>query len=259
MNEDSVHPFEVFYDPDTEGYYIFAPTGCVLVGGVAATIANQDSNQNVPLTALSGDFPTALYAHVTESTSGGATVNTVTFDGNATLSGAKYDFKVCSFGADENDGDQYDLCTSVVNLGGEGGSPAPSVDMGCWKIITAERPAEGGGTEQFRTFANRYFNIGEVTRHMTEYADGGDEMDLETLFAYGRFICLKVPAVPGLYDGGAPAQPAVVAFGSFGAMVTAQENTDWVTRPLYLFNSAGGVEIDFRATMPALQMTEVIL
>ena len=38
MTDESVHPFEVFYDHETEKYYIFAPAGCVLVNGAEVEI-----------------------------------------------------------------------------------------------------------------------------------------------------------------------------------------------------------------------------
>lgn len=119
--KDDIHPFEVFYDADK--YYIFAPDGCVLVGGVAAEIVDA-SNGNVELDLDPEDLPDYLYAHVTEDSSatGGYKVE---FDGEATKTGAEWNFRVVRFGASENDGNQYDIATSVVNLGG-GSTPTPS-------------------------------------------------------------------------------------------------------------------------------------
>ena len=116
------HPFHVFFDGDEEKYCIFAPAGCVLVGGNAVEIADVDSNGNVELDLDPEDMPDALYAHVTKDTSatGGYSV---TFDGNATLSGAAWDFIVTRFGAADFDGNQYDVATSLVSIGGAGGVP----------------------------------------------------------------------------------------------------------------------------------------
>ena len=110
------HPFHVFFDGDEEKYYIFAPAGCVLVAGVAVEIADAQ-NGNVELDLDPDDLPDALYAHVTKdaNATGGYSV---TFDGNATDSGAEWSFMVTRFGAAENDGNQYDVAVSAVNLGG---------------------------------------------------------------------------------------------------------------------------------------------
>lgn len=108
-------PFNVFWDADSAKYFIFAPPGCVLVGGVAVEIAGADSDLNVEL-PFQNDLPQKLYAHVTadEEATGGYKVE---FDGNPTKQNATYDFCVASFGTVENDGGQYDMCTSVVSLG----------------------------------------------------------------------------------------------------------------------------------------------
>ena len=108
-------PFNVFWDADSAKYFIFAPPGCVLVGGVAVEIAGAGSDLNVEL-PFQNDLPSKLYAHVTadEEATGGYKVE---FDGNPTKQNAAYDFCVASFGAVENDGGQYDVCTSVVSLG----------------------------------------------------------------------------------------------------------------------------------------------
>lgn len=116
MTDESVHPFEVFYDHETEKYYIFAPAGCVLVNGAEVEIVDA-SYGNVELDLDIDDLPDSVYAHVTKDSNatGGYKVE---FDGNATKSGAKWNFRVMRFGAAENDGNQYDVATSVVNLGG---------------------------------------------------------------------------------------------------------------------------------------------
>ena len=117
------HPFGVAYDPDEEEYYVFAPPGCVLVDGAAVEIKDADSTDHtVTLDLDPEDLPDYLWAHVTKNSSatGGYEVE---FDGNATKAGARWNFRVTRFGAAENDGDQYDLCASVVCLGG--GTPPP--------------------------------------------------------------------------------------------------------------------------------------
>ena len=120
MTDDTriARPFEVAYDTEREEYYIFAPTGCVLVDGKAAEIADADSYGNVVLD-IGGSMPDALYAHVTQSedaTNG----YKVEFDGKETKSGAKWNFKVTNFGEEENDGGQYDLATGIVSLSASG-------------------------------------------------------------------------------------------------------------------------------------------
>lgn len=109
------HPFEVFFDEESEKYYIFAPDGCILVDGKEIAIYGA-SNGNVEL-SLGSSMPDCLYAHVTAdaNSTGGYKAE---FDGNATKSGAKWNFRVTRFGAAENDGNQYDIATGAINLGG---------------------------------------------------------------------------------------------------------------------------------------------
>lgn len=111
-------PFEVDYDPEDGEYYIFAPPGCVLVDGHEVEIADVDTESHtVSLDCLDpDDMPDALYAHVTQdaSSTGGYKVE---FDDEDTKEGALFNFRVCRFGSSENDGDQYDICTSCVMLG----------------------------------------------------------------------------------------------------------------------------------------------
>ena len=116
-----VHPFEVFFEDGK--YYIFAPEGCVLVAGKVVEIADAE-NGNVELDLDIDDLPECLYAHVTADSdaTGGYKVE---FDGEDEKEGAKWSFRVMSFGSAENDGDQYDIATSVVCLGGGGGHPGP--------------------------------------------------------------------------------------------------------------------------------------
>lgn len=111
---DNIHPFEVIYDPDEQEYCIFAPEGCVLVNGVAVQIVDAEDG-NVVLDLDPESLPDCLYAHVTEDSSatGGYKVE---FDGESTKSGAKWNFRVARFGVGENDGNQYDIATSVVSL-----------------------------------------------------------------------------------------------------------------------------------------------
>ena len=109
------HPFQVEYDAEEEECFIFAPPGCVLVDGKAVEIADVDSAHNVALDLDPDDLPDTLWAHVTEDSTatGGYKVE---FDGNETKTGSEWDFCVARFGAAENDGDQYDVCSSVVSL-----------------------------------------------------------------------------------------------------------------------------------------------
>ena len=104
-------PFTVGYDAETEEYYIFAPEGCVLVNGMAAAINGADASGNV----IIGEPADYLWAHVKKATSGEG--YEVFFDGSDTMANSKWDFRVARFGEEDNDGNQYDLATGVVNLG----------------------------------------------------------------------------------------------------------------------------------------------
>ena len=37
MTDETPHPFEIFWNPEEESYFMFCPEGCVLVGGKAVT------------------------------------------------------------------------------------------------------------------------------------------------------------------------------------------------------------------------------
>lgn len=114
-------PFFVGYDTDSEGYYIFAPEGCVLINGEDAVIDNASSD-NVALDIDPDDLPDYIYLHVSEKSDGKWHA---TFDGEDELEGAKYNVKVVRFGRSENDGDSYDILTSAVSLGESGVTGKP--------------------------------------------------------------------------------------------------------------------------------------
>lgn len=136
-------PFTVGYDTDAEEYYIFAPEGCVLVDGKAATINGVDSSGNVTLDF--GQPPNYLWAHVKKASSGDG--YEVFFDGEQTKAGAKWNFRVARFSEEENDGDQYDIATSVVSLSSpnEVNVDDKSID---WRIDAAEGTVGGGADEE---------------------------------------------------------------------------------------------------------------
>ena len=127
--DSDIHPFEVFWDDESEEYYIFAPDGCVLVGGKAVTIKDS-SDGNVKLESLG----TELYGHVVKNSSSGALE--VTFSGCAKAEGSKYNFRVASYGSADNDGEQYEIATSVVSFS-EGASPSVFEFDGATKTVAA--------------------------------------------------------------------------------------------------------------------------
>lgn len=131
-------PFTVGYDTDAEKYYIFAPEGCVLVDGKAATINGVDSSGNVTLDF--GQPPNYLWAHVKKASSGDG--YEVFFDGEQTMAGAKWDFRVARFGETDDDGNQYDIATGVVNLGS---SSEVNVDEKSIDWTVEEHEGEGNG------------------------------------------------------------------------------------------------------------------
>lgn len=118
------HLFEVFYDTETEKYYIYAPKGCVLVDGEEVNIDSVDEYGNVELAV--SELPSTIYGHVVteeeevEGTEGQTSSSTkVYFDGEDTKDGSRYDFKVASFGDDlSGSTNRHRFCTSAVSLGG---------------------------------------------------------------------------------------------------------------------------------------------
>ena len=144
---------------------------------------------------------------------------------------------------------------------------SPSNDLGCFRLVMKskdESRPDGDVKVTYLTVENRYFSIGEVSRHMDE----GQEINLYDYINQGTlptgleytdadrpFICLKVGANIG-YDGHFP-EPEIVAYKDFDEVTAAQRDTNFVIRPLYKLTHAGAVAVDFR-TMPNVQMVEVI-
>ena len=235
-----MHPFKVFWDVESQKHYIFAPPGCVLVGGVAVEIEDGDSDHNVALSFQNNTLPAKLYAHVTadaEATGG----YKVEFDGNATKEGAEYDFCVTSFGEAENDGGQYDMCTSVISLHGGGGRAVPGA--GCYTIVDVEETVDGE-TVTRKYLANQYYLDGNVAKS-TNFTD-----PLDPATQYGKFIALRVPM-------GTSGSPSIQTYATYAAMNTASLNAAYVTLPLYHLDANGDVICDFR-NAPRVQAVEVL-
>ncbi len=143
----------------------------------------------------------------------------------------------------------------------------PSNDLGCFRLVMKskdESRPDGDVKVTYLTVENRYFSIGEVSRHMDEGQEinlydyinqGALPTGLEYTDADRPFICLKVGANIG-YDGHFP-EPEIVAYKDFDEVTAAQRDTNFVIRPLYKLTHAGAVAVDFR-TMPHVQMVEVI-
>lgn len=146
-------------------------------------------------------------------------------------------------------------------------SSNPSNDLGCFRLVMKskdESRPDGDVKVTYLTVENRYFSIGEVSRHMDEGQEinlydyinqGALPTGLEYTDADRPFICLKVGANIG-YDGHFP-EPEIVAYKDFDEVTAAQRDTNFVIRPLYKLTHAGAVAVDFR-TMPHVQMVEVI-
>lgn len=126
-------PFTIFYDPDREPfytangkYYIFAPSGCVMVNNRPAAFLNWDqTTQNVELDIAPGTTPYAVYAHVYEYHNPNTDFDyEVEFNNQPssiayTRSAATVPVGVVCvavLGQGYNDGNHYDICTSAINL-----------------------------------------------------------------------------------------------------------------------------------------------
>lgn len=248
-----MHPFEVFYHGGH--YYIFAPDGCVLVNGVAAEMKDAE-NGNVQLSF--SEVPESLYAHVSpkedgsssspssgESPSSGGSPSSsssdesdvsyeVTFDGNATKEGAVWNIRVTSFGQEYNDGEQYDIVTSAINLGGS----ATGGFVGDGVFVPLE-DADGKVT----SFAYRYYQIGGYT---FEASDRTPAKTGTTL------VALQLNATSWSSSTGPGG--SLVEYASVSALQTAQSDPQYYRIPLYLITD-GSVTVDFRR-MPFTGMIE---
>lgn len=225
----AMRPFQVFWDGDSQGHCIFAPDGCVLVDGTAAAIAGSEDG-NVAL----GELGEALYAHVSGDAAGGYTVE---FDGEASKSGAKYSFKVASFGSEDDDGRQYDLATSVVSLGGSATATAVT-GGGCYEVVKDDATGD-------MNFANCYFTFGERLKT----GPGGTAGEIAGYL--GKIAALKIAA-----GGSSAGTASLVGYADVAALQAAQEDEDFVIKPLYSFSAEGEIVCDFR-NAPAAQVVEL--
>lgn len=183
--------------------------------------------------------------------------------------------------------DVTDACNAIRNAGmpgmlarhgagAFGNTPLPgnkrdrryqAKDLGCFRLVMKskdESRQDGDVKVTYLSVENRYFSIGEISRHMDEgpeinlydYINQGTlPAGLEYTDADRPFICLKVGANIG-GDGSIP-EPEIVAFKDFDEVTAAQLDTNFVVRPLYKLTHAGAVAVDFR-TMPHVQTVEVI-
>lgn len=237
-------PFEVDYDPESEEYCIFAPPGCVLVDGREVEIADADTRSNtVALDCLDpDDMPDALYAHVTqdESSTGGYKVE---FDDEETKDGALFNFRVCRFGSSENDGNQYDICTSCVTLGG--GIAGEALTNGCFALIVETEDPEGENEEPVRTahFANRYYNYGNLTLTCSD----------RTLYEGDVIVALKITTTA--YQQTPTA--SIEVYEDFPSLQADQHDLGYVVIPLYTLDVDFSILCDFRV-LPIAPVGEVL-
>lgn len=238
-------PFAVGYDPDDEEYYIFAPPGCVLVDGHEVEIADVDTtNHTVSLDCLDpNDMPDALYAHVTQdaSSTGGYKVE---FDDEETKEGALFNFRVCRFGSSENDGNQYDICTSCVTLG-VGALPGP------FEPVYGENGVEG--------FGKGYVQVGGFT--VISNPSGGHENPA----TYGQKIVavkISVPTSSSSSGGSSGISIELVAYNDEAALMSAQQSLDYVIYPIYVLawdeDEHSSITMDLRR-MPTTGALETFL
>lgn len=238
-------PFTVGYDHEADEYYIFAPPGCVLVDGHEIEIADADTtNHTVSLDCLDpNDMPDALYAHVTQdaSSTGGYKVE---FDDEETKEGALFNFRVCRFGSSENDGNQYDICTSCVTLG-VGALPGP------FEPVYGENGVEG--------FGKGYVQVGGFT--VISNPSGGHENPA----TYGQKIVavkITVPTSSSASGGSSGISVEIVAYNDEAALMSAQQSLDYVIYPIYVLawdeNEHSSITIDLRR-MPTTGALETFL
>lgn len=249
-------PFEMFYAD--EKHYIFAPVGCVLVNGIAADIPDADEYGNVELD-LSGasDY---LYAHVIrrsnsssegeeDESAGGdtegsddsgesASLYEVYFDAAATKANAIWDIRVLRFGQEDNDGNQYDILTSTINLGGDGSA---AVDLaGCFA------PSFYTDSQQVEKLVNCYYQCGGRTFSMPDVRmDSLDNDGTPT-----GVLALKVAATTPPPSG----VPAVALYADLAAVQAAQNDISIMVCPLYVMN--GGIIVADLRRMPTFAMWE---
>ena len=122
-----MHPFEIFFDKDSQKYYMFLPDGSVMVDGINCECDERGDDLNVALDLDPENLPEKLYGHVTVEDRkvkfDGKEPEDVEYDGSDSDDKIKrFDFVVCSFGKEENDGLQYDVCTSAINFSTSGQS-----------------------------------------------------------------------------------------------------------------------------------------
>lgn len=230
---DMPRPFAVEYDPDAETYYVFAPEGCVLVDGVAAQIEGAE-NGNVALDLDAEDLPDYLYAHVAKGSDGRWNV---TFDGEGEKEGAKWNVRVTRFGGAENNGDQYDLATSVVCLGGSGGASVP----GNFEPVFAD----DNGTVKLDDVGEGYWPFGRIFYRVVT-------VDPSAKIASG-LIYMEVTHPT---TGGGPSA-TIKGVGAEGTLPAFDDTSDKTKSMIPLYRIGGGrIEVDFRSCM-SLTMREL--
>ena len=149
MTDETPHPFEIFWDPEEESYFMFCPEGCVLVGGKAAT-NDEIENGNLRLD-FGASAPDKVYLHVSkkEAEEGEEEPSDeweFSVDGSPTKTGASYNVLVARFGESENDGNSYDVVCSAISLGGTP-TPTPTPTPISWDV--RENPDNPGSYQVF--------------------------------------------------------------------------------------------------------------
>lgn len=143
------HPFEVFYDEESEKYMMFLPDGSVMVDGLPCKCKNRDDGDlNVRLVIDPESPPEMIYGHVDVDLSADPeddTFGKVEFDGENKPEGREeepnhlyFDFPVCRFGKNENDGFQYDVLTSSINFGTGRGSGVRGIFEPVFSVVTSD-------------------------------------------------------------------------------------------------------------------------
>lgn len=238
-------PFEVDYDPEDGEYYIFAPPGCVLVDGHEVEIADADTtNHTVALDCLDpDDMPDALYAHVTQdaSSTGGYKVE---FDDEEAKEGALFNFRVCRFGAAENDGDQYDICTSCVTLG-VGAIPGP------FEPVYGEDGVVG--------FGKGYVQVGGFTVVSTPTGDYHEN----PATSGQEIVAVKISvSTSASASGSSGISVELVAYDDDEDLLSAQQSLDYVIYPIYVLawdeDDHSSITMDLRR-MPTTGALETFL
>lgn len=239
VTKEEPRPFHIFFDTEDEKYYIFAPKGCVLVGGKAAVAkegvrSDWEDTQNLEIEGVGDSGLTDVYCHVqvkeedependSNSNDEPKKISQIVFwfdlkdsidpeQGEETATG--YTFLVSKVGASENDGNNYDVCTSAINIGGTGGGGI--LAGGCYDI------------DENGDFINRYIYTG--------YAIFDGPIGNVGNFA-GQYVAVVMDS------GGSK---TLQGFSSISDLNDEFAKADRLVFPLYLIDSDGKPQADLR-------------